>query len=76
MARQGGQVQLEPSDMHLTLYMENMDKGRFPCATIEETQYLVKIPQTYILAENKWGVEFHGCRIVKAALVTHLAMLQ
>jgi hypothetical protein len=38
MARQGGQVQLKQSDMHLALNMAKMAKGGFSRAAIEETQ--------------------------------------
>jgi hypothetical protein len=38
MARQGGWVQLEQSDMRLALNMTNMAKGGIPRAAIEETQ--------------------------------------
>jgi hypothetical protein len=38
MARQGGQPQLEQSDMCLTLNMAKMAKEGFSRATIEETQ--------------------------------------
>jgi len=34
MARQGGRVQLEQSDMRLALNMAKMAKGRFSCAAI------------------------------------------
>jgi len=42
MSRQGGQVQLQQSDMSLALNMAKMAKGGFSCAMIEETQYLIK----------------------------------
>jgi len=42
MARQGGQVQLEQSDIHLALNMAKMAKAGFLCTTIEEMQYLLK----------------------------------
>jgi len=38
MARQGGRVQLEQSDMRLALNMAKMAKGGFSRATVEETQ--------------------------------------
>ena len=41
MARQGGRVQLEQSDMHLALNMGRMAKEGFSCAAIDETQYLI-----------------------------------
>ena len=45
MARQGGRVQLEQSDMRLALNMAKMAKGGFLGATIEQTQYLIKTPR-------------------------------
>jgi len=44
MLRQGGQVQLEQSDMRLALNMAKMAKGGFLCSAIEETQFLIKRP--------------------------------
>jgi len=42
MARQGGRVQLEQSNMRLALNMAKMAKGGYSRATIEETQFLMK----------------------------------
>jgi len=47
-ARQGGRVQLEQSDMHVTLNMANMAKGGFSRAAIEETQQLIKKPRAEV----------------------------
>jgi hypothetical protein len=44
MARQGGRVQLEQSDMRLALNMVKMAKVGFSHAAIEETKYLIKQP--------------------------------
>jgi len=44
MARQGGRVQLEQSDMHLALNMAKMARGGFSWAAVEETQLLIKRP--------------------------------
>ena len=48
MARQGGQVQLEQSDMSLTLNMAKIAKGGFSCSAIEETRYLIKRPHVEV----------------------------
>jgi len=48
MARQGGRVQREQSDMCLALNMAKMAKGGFLCATIEETQQLIRKPPTEV----------------------------
>jgi len=42
MARQGGPVQLEQSDMHFALNMAKTAKGGFSRAAVEETQQLIK----------------------------------
>jgi hypothetical protein len=42
MARQGGRVQLEQSDIDLTLNMAKMAKEWFFRAVIEKTQFLIK----------------------------------
>jgi histone H3/H4 len=44
MARQGGRVQLEQSDMRLAFNMAKMAKGEFSRAAIEEMQQLIKKP--------------------------------
>jgi len=48
MARQGGQVQLEQSNMRLTLNMARMANEQFLRATIEEMHYLIKEPHTQV----------------------------
>jgi hypothetical protein len=42
MARQGGRVELEQSDMRLALNMAKMAKGGFSRAAVQETHYLIK----------------------------------
>jgi len=44
MARQGGRVQLEQSDMRLALNMAKLAKEGFSRTAIEETKYLIKKP--------------------------------
>jgi len=44
MARQGGQVQLEQSDMRLALNMAKMAKEEFSWAGIKEKKFLIKKP--------------------------------
>jgi hypothetical protein len=48
MARQGGQVLLEQSDMSLALNVAKMAKGGFSWATIQETQQLNKKPRAEV----------------------------
>jgi hypothetical protein len=60
MARQGGRVLLEQSDMCLALNMAKMGKEGFSRAAIEETKYLLKIPRAEVREEKKRGVEFPG----------------
>ena len=76
MARQGGRVQLEQSDMHLALNMAKMAKEGFSRAAIEETKYLIKKPRAEVREEKKRGVEFPGHKKVKAAIQRHPAMLR
>jgi len=75
MARQGGHVQLEQSDMRLALNMAKMAKGGFSLAAVEETQYLIKKSRAEVREEKKRGVEFPGHNKVKAAIARHPAML-
>jgi len=48
MARQGGRVQLEQSDMWLALNMAKMAKEGFSHAAIEETKYLITKPRAEV----------------------------
>jgi len=75
MARQGGRVQLEQSDMRLALNMAKMAKGGFLRGAIEETQRLIEKPHTEVREENKRGVEFPGYKKVKAAMERHPEMV-
>jgi len=53
MARQGGHVQLEQSDMPPALHMANVATVGFARSTIAETQYLIKKPLTKALQDAK-----------------------
>jgi hypothetical protein len=75
MARQGGRVQLQQSDMRLALNMAKMAKGGFFRATKKETQQLMKNPRAEVREEKKRGVEFPGHQKVKAAIKRHPAMV-
>jgi len=75
MARQGGPVQLEKSDMCLALTKAKMAKEGFLWATIEETQYMIKKPRGKVREEKMQGDEFPGRRKVKAARQRHPAMI-
>jgi hypothetical protein len=48
MARQGGRVQLEQSNMRLALNMAKMAREGFLRAAIKETKYLIKKLRTEI----------------------------
>jgi len=76
MARQGGSVQLEQSNMCLALNMANMAKGGFLCATREKTRYLIKKPCAEVREEKKRGEEFLGHKKVKAVIEIHRAMFR
>jgi hypothetical protein len=76
MARQGGRVQLEQSDMRLALNMAKMAKGGISRAAIEETQQLIKKPRAEVREKKKRGVEFPGHNKVKAAIERHPAMVR
>jgi len=76
MARQGGRLQLEQSDMRLALNMAKMAKEGFSCAAIEETKYLIKKSRAKVREGTMRGVEFPGHKTVKAAIQRHPAMLR
>jgi hypothetical protein len=75
MARQGGRVQLEQSDMRLALNMAKMAKGGFSRTAIEETQKQIKKPRAEVREEKKRGAELPGHQKVKAAIERHPAMV-
>jgi len=56
MARQGGRVQLEQSDMCLVLNMAKMVNAGFSRAAIEETQQLMQKPRAEVREEKKRGI--------------------
>jgi len=76
MARQGGRVQLEKSDMRVALNMAKMAKEGFSRAAIKETQYLNQKQRAEVREEKKRGVEFPAHNKVKAAIQRHPAMLR
>jgi len=75
MARQGGRVQLEQSDMCLALNMAKMAKESFSRPAIVETKYHIKQPRPEVREEKKRDDEFPGHKRVKAAIQRHRAML-
>jgi len=60
MARQGGRVQLEQSNMLLALNMSKMAKWGLSRGAIEETQQLIKELRAKVQEEKKRGVEIPG----------------
>jgi len=68
MARQGGRVQLEQSDMRLALNRAKMAKRGFLCIAIEVTEYVLKKGCAEVQEEKKQGVEFPGHNMVKAVI--------
>jgi len=76
MARQGGRVQLEQSDMCVALNMAKMAKAGFSHTAIVKTQYLIKKPRAEVREAKKRGVQFPGHNKVKAAMERHPAMLR
>jgi hypothetical protein len=68
MAKQGGQVQLEQSDMRLSLNMANTSKEGFSRAAIEETKYFNTKPGAKVPEETKRGVVFPGHNKVEPAI--------
>jgi len=76
IARQGGRVQLEQSDMQLASSLAEMAKGGFSRGAIGETQFQIKKPGAKVRGEEKWEVEFPGHDNVMAPMERHLAMMQ
>jgi len=76
MARQGGRVHLEQSDMRLVLSMAKMAQGGCSRASIEEMQLLIIRPRVEVREDTKQGVEFPGDKNMKAAMERDPAMLR
>ena len=76
MARQGGRVQLEQSNMRLALDMAKMAKGGSLRTAIKERAHLIKIPCADVWEEEQHGVELVGHIMVMAAIERHAAMVQ
>ena len=76
MARQGGRVQLEQSEMRLALNMAKMAKEVFSHTAIEETQQLIKKPNAEVREENKRGIVFARHNKARAAIERHPAMVR
>jgi len=76
MARQGGRLQLEQSNMRLAFNTAKMAKGECSRAAIEETQFLIKKPHAEVQDEKQRGVEYPVDKKVKAAIGRHPAMLR
>jgi len=76
MARQGGRIQLEQSDMHLAWNMSKMSKEGCSCAAMDETQQLIKKPRAEVRDNKKQGVVFPGHNMVKAVIERHPAMVR
>jgi len=75
MVRQGGRVQLEQSNMRLTLKMAKAAKEGFSCARIEERQQLIKKPRAEVREEKMGGVVFPWYNTVKPAIERHWAIV-
>jgi hypothetical protein len=71
MERQGGQSQLEQSDMRLALNIVRMATGWFLHTTIEESTYLVMQTSAAVLETQLWAVGICGLNHVKAAIEGH-----
>jgi len=76
VARQGGQVLLEQSDMRPALYMAKMAKEGFSCTAMEVTQQVIKKPWAEVRREKKWADVIPGHNNGKAAIECHLAMVR
>jgi len=76
MARQGGCVQLELSNMHWAFNMARIAEGGWLCAAMEETQYLIMKDGAEVLDGKKRGVQLPGQTMVKVAIERLPAMLR
>jgi len=76
LARRGGQVHLEQSNMRLVLNLGKMGKQGFARTAIEETKYLLKKPRAEVREEKMRRFEFLRHKQVKGVIQSHPAMLR
>jgi len=76
MARHGGRVHLEQSDVHLSLNLANMTKEWFSRAAIDETQQAIKKQLTEVWGEMKSGVVVPGDIMMKDTMDRQQAMVR
>jgi len=76
MAKQGGPVQPEQSDMQRAMNVAKMPQGGFSLVPIKEMQQLIRNPQAAVQEHNMRGVQFPGHKKKNAAIQRHLAMIR
>jgi len=76
MARQGGRLQLEQSDMCLVMNMAEMAEQGLSHAGIDGPQQLITKPCAEVQEEKQCGIVFPGHNKVKAGIEKHLAMVR
>jgi hypothetical protein len=75
MARQGDQVTLEQSDLHLVMNMPEMANGALSHLAIKKSQYVLKKPCSVVQEKRMWGLECPSNRKRKDEIEKHLAMV-
>jgi hypothetical protein len=68
IARHGGRVQLEQSNMCLAFNIAKMPKSGFSCVALDEMLFLIKIPRAKVREEKKLVVVFPGRKNMKAVM--------
>jgi len=68
VARQGGCVQLEQSNMRLASNVAKMATEGYSDRAIQDTRYRIQKPRAEVRKEMNWGVGFPGNEKVKAAM--------
>jgi hypothetical protein len=76
LARRGGQVHLEQSDMRLVLNLGKMGKEGFARTAIEDSKYLIKKPHAEVREKKTRRFDFPGHKQVKGVIQSHPAMLR
>jgi hypothetical protein len=75
MARQGGWVQLEQSNMHLALNMAKIAKGGFSQTAIEEMQQQIKNPWAKVQEQQMHSIMLAQHNTEKAVRERHSGMI-
>jgi hypothetical protein len=74
MCKHAGRVQLEQSDLRLTMNIMDKSVNGLSSANVDETLDIIRKPRAELREEKRRGVEFKGHKNVKSVMKVHPAM--